>query len=113
MRKLILIVGIGCILAALVLVQRSTSTPLPAPSPTPTPGPLPETADPTITWSIPQLMQTIFPGASSTAAISFQSNQNLAGVNVWVTPSLDGVVSTSPVSFGSIVANQPYQIMLT
>ena len=118
MRKLIFAAGIAAILAAaFVVVQRARPNPLPSPSPAPapvpSPAPPPEASSPTITWSVPQLTQTMFPGTSSTVTLSFQSNQNLPGVNVWITPSLEGILSANPASFASITANQPYQISFT
>lgn len=68
---------------------------------------------PTITWSVPQLAATLFPGTSSTAVVTFRSDQNLAGVVVEATPSLNGIVSLSPTSFPSITADQDYQLTLT
>jgi hypothetical protein len=108
MRKLILIGGIAAIVAgALIVTQRAMPNPLPAPAP-----PVPATG-PTITWSLPQLTQTMFPGSSSTVSVSFRSDQNLPGVVVDVTPSLPGVISASPASFASITTNQSYQVALT
>jgi hypothetical protein len=105
MRKLIYAVGMIAILAAaFVVVQRARPNPLPAPEPA---------GGPTITWSVPQLTQTMFPGTSSTVSVSFQSNQNLQGVDVWITPSLDGIVSASPASLASVTANTPYQVAFT
>ncbi len=91
--------------------------PLPAPpAPAPqaqAPAPVPQATGPTITWSVPQLTQTMFPGTSSTVTVSFHSDQNVTGVIVDVTSSLDGIVSANPASFAAITANQPYQITLT
>jgi hypothetical protein len=68
---------------------------------------------PKITWSVPQLSQTMFPGTTSTVTVSFRSDQNLTGVAVDITPSLSSIVSASPASFASITVNQPYQITFT
>lgn len=73
----------------------------------------PGTTNARITWSVPLVTQTIFPGSTSTVAVSFQSNQNLARVVIDITPSLNGIVSATPTSFASITASQSYQITLT
>jgi hypothetical protein len=110
MRKLIYAVGTVAILAAaFVVVQPAKPNPMPVPAP----APMPQVTSPTITWSVSQLTQTMFPGTKSTVAVSFQSDQDLTGVALEITPSLDGIVSASPASFASITANQPYQITLT
>jgi hypothetical protein len=70
-------------------------------------------AQPRITWSVPDLAETMFPGTQKTVNISFQSDQNLGDTTVWVTPSLDGTLSTSPTAFPSIAAGQTYQLSVT
>ena len=67
----------------------------------------------TISWSVPTLTGTMFPGTSSTTVVTFRSEQNLSGVVVEATPSLNGIVSVSPSSFASVVANQVYQLTFT
>ena len=73
----------------------------------------PEDPGPTISWSVPTLTGTMFPGTSSTTIVSFRSNEALSGVVVDLTPSLGGVLTVNPKSFASIVANQSYQLTLT
>lgn len=68
---------------------------------------------PTISWSVPTLTGTMFPGTSSTTVVTFRSNQNVAGVVVEATPSLAGIVSVSPTTFHSITANQNYRLTFT
>jgi hypothetical protein len=101
-------------MAALILGVLAFARPaLPAPaSPPPIPAPTPQ-GSPTITWSVSQLTQTMFPGTTSTVTLSFQSDQNLTGIAVDITPSLRGVVSASPVNIASVTANQPYQLAFT
>jgi len=115
-RVAVLVLLVVAILAgSLYLIAKPHSLPAqPAPaSQAQAPAPMPQTSRPTVTWSVPQLSQTMFPGSSARVTVSFQSDQNLAGVAVDVTPSLDGIVSASPASFAAITANQPYQITLT
>jgi hypothetical protein len=97
------------VLFGLVIVKSAT----PHPAPAPVPAPAPAENNPTVTWSVPELAATLFPGTSSTTTVSFRTNQNLGSVVIWTTPSLDGVVSISPASFPSIVANKDYQLTLT
>jgi len=73
----------------------------------------PEDTAPTISWSVTKLTSTMFPGTSSTTIATFRSDQNLAGVVVEATSSLDGIVSVNPASFPSIIANQNYQLTFT
>src|SRR5262249_8519171 len=109
-RKLIFAAGVMAIFAAiLIVVPRAKPNPLPLLSPVPAP----EATGPTITWSVPQLTQTMFPGASSTVTVNFESDPNLGGLAVDLTPSLAGIVSGSPVSFASVAANQPYRVTFT
>lgn len=68
---------------------------------------------PKITWSIPRVSEVIFPGASKTMTVNFQSSGDLSNVVVWITPSLDGIVSTAPKTFLSITANRSYEIAIT
>jgi hypothetical protein len=83
----------------------ASASPEPSPSPQDSPS-----GQAKITWSVPQLSATMFPGTQMTTTVSFQSDQNLASTTVWVTPSLDGILSATPASFTSIVANQTYQL---
>jgi hypothetical protein len=112
-------VVIGILLATLagslyLIAKPHPLPPLPALAPSAqAPAPMPQATGPTITWSVPQLTQTMFPGTSATVTVSFQSDQNLIGVVVDVTSSLDGIVSANPASFAAITANQPYQVTLT
>jgi hypothetical protein len=119
-RIAILMVLVLAILAAgsLFLAARPARlTPIASPAPTAVPNPLPTTSTsstvPKITWSVPHLTQTMFPGSRMTVTTTFESNQNLSGVVIDVTPSLSGVVSSSPSAFSSIIANQSYQITFT
>ena len=106
-KKFFIFLGVaGLAVLGQLLVQRAK------PHPLPTLGP-PQTEEPTITWSVSTLTGTIFPGTSSTTVVTFRSNQNLAGVVVEATPSLDGILSVSPMSFASLAANQSYQLTLT
>jgi hypothetical protein len=73
----------------------------------------PEDPGPTISWSVPTLTGTMFPGTSSTTIVSFRSNEKLSSIVVDLTPSLGGVVTVNPKSFASIVANQSYQLAFT
>lgn len=68
---------------------------------------------PTITWSVPELSETMFPGTSSTTTVSFRSSQNLSNVALELTPSLDGMVSVSPTTFPTITAGQTHQVNVT
>lgn len=88
------------------------------------PVPAPAAQGPTITWSAPGLLppgtnqgqiltRTFFPGTSSTTIVTFRSSETLPAVVVETTPSLNGVLAISPTTFGSIVANQNYQLTLT
>jgi hypothetical protein len=85
------------------------------------------TTEPTITWAVPVIAPpgtnptqritvlngTLFPGTSSTTKVVFRSSQPLSNVVVESTPSLNGLVAISPNTFGSIIANQDYQLTLT
>jgi len=108
MRKpFVILAGLAAVVVVgLLLVQRAKPHPLPALS-------SPQTEQPTIIWSVPTLTGAMFPGTSSTTVVTFRSNQNLAGVVVEATPSLDGIVSVSPMSFASLAANQSYQLTFT
>jgi len=111
----------GIAIAALVclgafwLYAEPLQTPSPIPVPallTSPPEPSPQPAEPTITWSVPQLSQVLFPGTSSTTSVSFQSNEALTDVAVDVTPSLKDIVSVSPATFSSVAAGQNYTLTL-
>ena len=84
---------------------------LASPSPSPAPQNSPS-SQPKITWSVPELSASMFPGTTSTTSVSFRSNQDISGVVVEMTASLNGMVSVSPFTFASITANQTYQLTL-
>lgn len=121
MRRLFFSVGTIAIFAlAFMMVQLAQPNPLPpqssavsAPAGFSMPSQASQPSEPTITWSVPELSQAVFPGTSSTVTVSFQSDQDVAGVAVDLSPSLNGIVSASPVNFPSITAGRPYLITLT
>src|SRR5260370_18951653 len=90
-------------------VPVASPTPFASPKPTPTPQSSPS-KQPKITWSLPELSTTMFPGTTSTTSVPFQSDQDISGLVVEATPSLNGIVSVSPSSVASITANQTYQL---
>jgi len=107
-KKLLALAGILAVFAAtLTLIEVAL------PKPAPAPMPAQSQSNPTITWSLPQLSQTMFPGTSTSTTITFRSDQNLSEIVVGPTQSLNGIVSASPASFPSITANQNYQITFT
>lgn len=121
MKTFIFTIGIALLVGLGVFTLHALPVPAPrpgahseAPEPAPlSPAPSPPQGGPTITWSVPQLTATLFPGTSSTAEVSFQSDQNLVAVVIEPTPSLSGMVSVSPANFPSIIANQNYTLTLT
>lgn len=68
---------------------------------------------PTITWSAPQIEETLFPGTSTTQTVRFRSSEALSEIAVEVTPSLNNIVSVEPVLFPSILADRDYELMVT
>jgi hypothetical protein len=94
--------GLVILLAALVLVSQAR--------PQPTPSPVPQGSQPQITWSQSKIEETLFPGTNKTVNMRFRSSQDIASLVVETTPSLDGIVSTKPSSFTSIIANRDYEI---
>jgi hypothetical protein len=115
MRTFFLVVGgvltVVALVVALSIILVKPASPRPLPEP-PYPAPAPSEG-PAITWSASQFTATLFPGGNSTTTVSFRSNQNLAGIVVWITPSLNGIVSAAPSTFPSVVANQDYPLTLT
>src|SRR5713101_45302 len=67
---------------------------------------------PTITWSQPTILEFLVPGQNKTLAMTFRSNQTLSNLSVFVTPSLSSLVTGTPATFSTIVANQAYQLSL-
>src|SRR5438093_2416962 len=100
---------VSALLLTIVLVSIAAK---PGPASQPVPAPQQQSPDPKITWSVPQLSETLFPGTSKTVTVRFRSTENLGAVAVWATPSLDGVVSANPTTFSSILANRDYEITL-
>jgi hypothetical protein len=83
--------------------------PVPVQSATPSEQP----TQPTIVWDVPELALSVFPGSSATATATFESNKDLSGIIVAVSPSLGTIVTASPAALPSVIANQPYQITFT
>jgi hypothetical protein len=120
-KKLILFLAAGAV--ALIVVVLFVVSPLlsapeassRAPAAVPIPAPLPRSSSTQlkISWSAPELTQTMFPGSSATVSVSFQSDQNVIGVTVDIAPSLEGIVVANPAKFVSVSANQPYEITFT
>ena len=114
MRKLIVVAGVVCLLTvSIIFGHRLVANPVPSPAPgAPQVAPA-QSAGPMLSWSLPQLAQTMFPGTSSTVVVSFRSDQNLTDAVVDITPSLNGIVAANPTSFAAITAGQSNQITLT
>ncbi len=107
-RKLIF-AAIG--LAPVIVIGALAVAARPKPTPTPelTASPSPQ-GQAKITWSQSQISETLFPGTNKIVTVRFRSSQDLGSVALWITPSLDGTVSTNPSSFASIRANRDYEV---
>ena len=51
---------------------------------------------PTITWSQSTVLDFLVPNQTKTLVMTFQSNQRLSNVSVFVTPSLSSIVAATP-----------------
>jgi hypothetical protein len=113
MRRLIYTAGMIAIFAAAFLtVQRARPNPLPLPTPTPIPEPAPQATNQTITWSVPQLTPTLFPGEIITATATFTSSAALQNPVVEAVPAISGFVTLQPKSFTAVPIGQPQEVKI-
>jgi len=70
-------------------------------------------AAPVISWSPGSVNETISPGGSKVANVSFTSLKDLSNVDVWVVPELQPYIQVQPSSFAQIINGQTNNLSLT
>ena len=66
-----------------------------------------------ITWSVPEVSETVTAGAKKQVTITLRATAELTNVALWISPSLEDVLTLSPARFESLAANQDYKLVLT
>jgi len=66
-----------------------------------------------ISWSVPEVSETVRAGSSKPVRITLLSAQDLSNVTLWVSPSLEQVLSIKPVRFDTLAAGRNYEVTLT
>src|SRR5688572_29853111 len=66
-----------------------------------------------INWSVAEVTETIAAGANKTVRVTFQSAQELTNVSIWLSPSLEQVLTVKPPRFHKLAAGKDYELTLT
>ena len=83
-------------------------------SPTPPVGAAPAPPGPArITWSVPEVSETITAGTKKEVTITLRASAELTNVALWMSPSLEEVLTLNPTRFDSLAPNQDYKVVLT
>ena len=66
-----------------------------------------------ISWSVPEVSEAITAGGKKQVTITLRASAELTNVALWVSPSLEGVLTLNPERFDSLSADQEYKVVLT
>ena len=66
-----------------------------------------------ISWSVAEVTETVATGTNKTVRVTFQSAQELTNVSIWLSPSLEQVLTVKPPRFDKLAAGKDYEVTLT
>ena len=65
-----------------------------------------------VRWSVSEVSDTITAGTKKTVTVTLRSTHELANISLWMSPSLEQVLTIQPARFETLAAGQDHEVKL-